>query len=258
MTVKNKKPSARKRSSSSASKKKAPGRSGLWRSVIAAVVAAAGTFQIASCSLDPNWHPKLPEPPFLSTLPIPGLEHLRKQPDAGSGTASGGRPPAGSLATGFSHCRDFFPGGEPPALQVQPQQRELCFSAFAVLHSGQTKTPVFVVERLNRQLLAQGQGLQRSDKFYADARLPSAERAELDDYRRSGYSRGHMAPAGDMYSGPDPQRRRLEPGGAGHAPLRPARQGRCLRLHRPGVRRAAAHHRAGQGPCAQPHLQAGL
>jgi endonuclease G len=200
MTVKNKKPSARKRSSSSASKKKAPGRSGLWRSVIAAVVAAAGTFQIASCSLDPNWHPKLPEPPFLSTLPIPGLEHLRKQPDAGSGTASGGRPPAGSLATGFSHCRDFFPGGEPPALQVQPQQRELCFSAFAVLHSGQTKTPVFVVERLNRQLLAQGQGLQRSDKFYADARLPSAERAELDDYRRSGYSRGHMAPAGDMYS----------------------------------------------------------
>lgn len=204
MTVKNKKPSARKRTSSPASKKKASGRSGrsgLWRSVIAAVVAAAGTFQIASCSLDPNWHPKLPEPPLLSTLPIPGLEHLRKQPETGSGTASGGAsPPAGSLATGFSHCRDFFPGGEPPALQVQPLQRELCFSAFAVLHSGQTKTPVFVVERLNRQLLEQGQGLKRSDKFYADARLPRAERAELDDYRRSGYSRGHMAPAGDMYS----------------------------------------------------------
>ncbi|MBL1523501.1 DNA/RNA non-specific endonuclease, partial [Klebsiella pneumoniae] len=54
MTVKNKKPSARKRSSSPASKKKASGRSGrsgLWRSVIAALVAAAGTFQIASCSL---------------------------------------------------------------------------------------------------------------------------------------------------------------------------------------------------------------
>lgn len=195
MTAKNKKPSARKRSPSS-SKKKAPSRFGLWRSVLAAVVAAAGTFQIASCSLDPNWHPRLPEPPLLSTLPIPGLEHLRKQPDTGSGA----RPPAGSLATGFSHCRDFFPGGEPPALQPRPQLRELCFSAFAVLHSGQTKTPVFVVERLNRQLLEQGQGLKRSDKFYADARLPGAERAELDDYRRSGYSRGHMAPAGDMYS----------------------------------------------------------
>ena len=47
--------------------------------------------------------------------------------------------------------------------------------------TGQTKTPVFVAERLNRQTLAQGQGLRRTDKFYAEARLPRSERAELDD-----------------------------------------------------------------------------
>lgn len=86
----------------------------------------------------------------------------------------------------------------PPISPKAPKLRELCFNGFAVLHSGNTKTPVYVAQRLNRAMLEQGQGIKRSDKFYADARLPSSERAELDDYKGSGWSRGHMAPAGDM------------------------------------------------------------
>jgi endonuclease G len=101
------------------------------------------------------------------------------------------------LPTSFSHCAAFFLGQRPPAVSRKPRQRELCFSAFAVLHSGDTKTPVFVAQRLNKRALG---GVQRhkGDRFFADARLPRAERAELEDYKRSGYSRGHMAPAGDM------------------------------------------------------------
>lgn len=101
------------------------------------------------------------------------------------------------LPASFRQCAAFFAGGQPPAVPRQPRQRELCFDAFAVLHSGDTRTPVFVAQRLNKNALG-GIPRAKSDRFFADARLPRAERAELDDYKRSGYSRGHMAPAADM------------------------------------------------------------
>ena len=99
--------------------------------------------------------------------------------------------------TNFAQCPQFFVGGKPPAVPLRPMQRELCYEAFAVLHSGETRTPVYVAQRLNRRTIEQADE-KRADKFFADARLPSGERAELEDYKRSGYSRGHMAPAGDM------------------------------------------------------------
>lgn len=100
----------------------------------------------------------------------------------------------------FSLCREDFANGNPPVIlhQKNLQPRALCFSAFAVLHSGKARTPVYVAERLNRELLLEAKNNQRTNRFYADARLPRLERAELDDYHGSGFDRGHMAPAGDM------------------------------------------------------------
>lgn len=66
-----------------------------------------------------------------------------------------------------------------------------------MLHSGATRTPVYVAQRLNRQILKDANE-KRAKRLFADARLPRGERAELEDYKNSGYSRGHMAPAGDM------------------------------------------------------------
>ncbi|MDP2254988.1 MAG: DNA/RNA non-specific endonuclease [Polaromonas sp.] len=113
-------------------------------------------------------------------------------------------PSAPTLPTGqqaqserFKACPQFFAGSIAPATPPSPKQRELCYEAFAILHSGETRTPVFVAERLNRQAV-QDADEKRADKFFADARLPRAERSELSDYKGSGYARGHMAPAGDM------------------------------------------------------------
>jgi endonuclease G len=102
-------------------------------------------------------------------------------------------------------CAEFFPGKQivdVPALDKQLLARGLCFDAFAVVHSGRSKTPVLVVERLNRSQLIDAEDEKRADKFFADARLPQAHRAQLEDYKGSGFDRGHMAPAGDMPSPP--------------------------------------------------------
>ncbi len=107
-------------------------------------------------------------------------------------------PAAATAGTGFAACPQFFVGGRAPAVAVAGRLRELCFDGFAVLHSGESRTPVYVAERLSRQSLQRARGIERHDRFYADARLPAAERADLTDYRGSGYARGHMAPAADM------------------------------------------------------------
>ncbi|KAK6022647.1 hypothetical protein OSTOST_11644, partial [Ostertagia ostertagi] len=60
--------------------------------------------------------------------------------------------------------------------------------------SGDSKTPVYAVERLNKQHLAQK--VKRKDKFYEEARLPSGERSTLADYQATydgrRMDRGHV------------------------------------------------------------------
>ena len=101
-------------------------------------------------------------------------------------------------------CPEHFLNGQAPNVtnvKLLEKARPLCFSAFAVLHSGVTRTPLYAAERLTRARVEAARPLERINAFHEEQRLPPDERADLSDYARSGYDRGHMAPAGDM---PDP------------------------------------------------------
>ena len=41
----------------------------------------------------------------------------------------------------------------PPVVAPRPLQRALCYDAFAILHSGESKTAVYVAQKLNRALV---------------------------------------------------------------------------------------------------------
>ncbi|XP_048031085.1 nuclease EXOG, mitochondrial-like [Megalobrama amblycephala] len=58
------------------------------------------------------------------------------------------------------------------------------------------RTPRWVAEHLSGQRL-QGQADRKHCKFKPDPKIPELFTARNEDYLRSGWSRGHMAPAGD-------------------------------------------------------------
>ena len=181
-----KKPASRKRRSPPSTRSRST--HSLARFLRAFVVSSLASFGAATYLLNPQWRIPVSAADILARLEWPPREQA----------APVAAPTGPIVQTTFAACPQFFPGAHPPAVPAGPALREVCFATFAVLHDGRTKTPVFVAERLNRQMLIQAQGRQRTDKFYAEARIPRAERAELDDYQGSGYSRGHMAPAADM------------------------------------------------------------
>jgi endonuclease G len=85
-----------------------------------------------------------------------------------------------------------------PALQTKTVG--LCYEAFAVLHSGISRTPLWSAEHLSRESLAAARLIKREDTFHPETTLPLEDRAQLSDYAGSGYDRGHMSPAADMPS----------------------------------------------------------
>ena len=67
---------------------------------------------------------------------------------------------------------------------------------YVLQHSSRDKIAIWVCEGIKPPQLAGA--LTRANAFKPDPTLPVGERSELADYKRSGYDRGHLAPAGDQ------------------------------------------------------------
>lgn len=119
--------------------------------------------------------------------------------------AAGSAPPFRDAAVRSNNsCTRFYVGNTSPTLsnaKLRSGSQGLCFSAFAVLHSGVTRTPLYVAEHLTRASIDAAEAYDtRDNRFHPEMQLSPWGRAELADYRGSGYDRGHMAPSGDMGS----------------------------------------------------------
>lgn len=98
-------------------------------------------------------------------------------------------------------CPAHYVDGRPPEItnpKLDVSTTELCYTVFGVMHSGVTRTPLWSAEHLTASNIEAAQDLSRENTFHAERQLPASQRAELADYARSGFDRGHMAPNGDM------------------------------------------------------------
>lgn len=108
-----------------------------------------------------------------------------------------------SLAASLQDCPQHFADGRPPEFineKMAARTRALCFEGFALIHSGVSRTPLWSAQHLTEERITEARKIKRRNAFHEEKRLPANERAELSDYVRSGFDRGHLSPSADMAS----------------------------------------------------------
>jgi len=103
---------------------------------------------------------------------------------------------ASDLEKALAPCAEHSYGGWPVGAEGTP----LCREGYAVLHDDARRVPAWSAYRLTA--LKATACLDRTDNFRPDENVPTSGRAQLADYRGSGYDRGHIVPAGNMQWSP--------------------------------------------------------
>lgn len=99
---------------------------------------------------------------------------------------------AKAIPLAANYCNDFLKYGNPGG----KVSLYLCREGYISAYNYETKQPSWVAYRLTAQSVSSK--LKRHDEFQPDMEVPAKYRAELSDYKRSGYDRGHLAPYAAM------------------------------------------------------------
>jgi endonuclease G len=100
-----------------------------------------------------------------------------------------------ACAADLSKCVDNVPYGMPHT-KAADHQTLICHAGYAAMHDDDKLIPRWVAYHLTGEHTL-GCG-DRGNRFHADATLPADRRATPSDYAKSGYDKGHQAPAADF------------------------------------------------------------
>ncbi|WP_233263338.1 DNA/RNA non-specific endonuclease [Caedibacter taeniospiralis] len=96
------------------------------------------------------------------------------------------------VAPAANYCNDFLKYGNPGG----KVDLYLCREGYVSAYNYETKQPTWVAYRLIAKSVSNT--TKRHDEFQPDMEVPKQYRAELSDYKKSGYDRGHLAPYAAM------------------------------------------------------------
>ncbi len=101
-------------------------------------------------------------------------------------------------------CPQHYPLGAPIVVSLDKEKIErrsfyLCHEDYAVQYDAGTKNPIWVAEKVVGAKQIE-ENVERVDNFQPNPQVPYGAQATLNDYRGSGFDRGHNAPAANMTS----------------------------------------------------------
>lgn len=104
-------------------------------------------------------------------------------------------------ALAASPCSALTFNGFPRAEPARQGARFVCHDGYALEFDGRPRSALWVTHRLEAGRLANTQA-KRTEDFREDPNLPIRERAQLRHFSKTGWDRGHLAPAEDFRDSP--------------------------------------------------------